>query len=153
MRSVSVPSFSQRRAVAVWPGRRPRPAGLLDPLELVLGLKYLCGALADDDAGRHRVAGRHPRQNGSIRNTKAIDTVDLQLSIDHRHRITAHFRSAGLMPVRNEPISKDCSSSGMLIETGATSRPVKGRNARELPISRAMLNPAMRSFRSCGSSR
>src|SRR6516162_847994 len=107
MRSVSVPSFSQRRAVAVWPGRRPRPAGLLDPLELVLGLKYLCGALADDDAGRHRVAGRHPRQNGSIRNTKAIDTVDLQLSIDHRHRITAHFRSAGLMPVRNEPISKE----------------------------------------------
>jgi len=64
-------------------------------------------ALADDDAGRHRVAGRYPRQNGSIRNTKAIDAVNPQLSIDHRHRITAHFGSAGLMPVRNEPISEE----------------------------------------------
>src|SRR6516225_9563704 len=65
------------------------------------------GPFSDDDTGRHRVASRHSRHDGSVRNTKAIDAVNPQLSIDHRHRIMAHFRSARLMPVRTEPVSKE----------------------------------------------
>ena len=74
--------------------------------------------LAYHNARRHGVAGRHTRQNGSIRNTKAVDAINLQLSIDHRHRITAHFRSAGLMPVRNQPISKELPQFWLAYGTG-----------------------------------
>ncbi len=47
--------------------------------------------LAYHNAGRHCVAGRYTRHNGSICNTEAVHAVDLQLAIDHRHCIQAIF--------------------------------------------------------------
>ena len=57
--------------------------------------------------GRHRVAGRYARHNGSICNTEARHTVDLQFAIDHRHGITAHFCGARLAPEGAKPVAKE----------------------------------------------
>src|SRR5262245_13788722 len=69
-------------------------------------LQESCRLLADHNAGRHRVAGRYAGHDGSIRNTEAVHTVDLQLAIDHRHRIAAHFCGATLMPEGAEPVAE-----------------------------------------------
>jgi hypothetical protein len=43
----------------------------------------LRGALANDDAGNHRVAGRHAWHDRPIRNTKVFDSVDFKTVINH----------------------------------------------------------------------
>jgi hypothetical protein len=42
----------------------------------MISLQYLCAALADDDAGRHGVAGGHIRHDRAVRNAQAVDAVD-----------------------------------------------------------------------------
>jgi DNA-binding transcriptional LysR family regulator len=46
---------------------------------------------------RRRAAGGHATQNGSIGNAESVYAVDLQLGINHRHIIAAHF--CGLRPM------------------------------------------------------
>src|SRR5215471_16248530 len=66
-----------------------------------------CRLLTDHHAGRHRVAGRYTRQDGSIGDTETIHTVDLQFAIDHRHCVAAHLRTARLMPEGAQPVAKE----------------------------------------------
>src|SRR5262249_4396524 len=79
----------------------------------LFGVKLPCDVLQEGsrllayhNARRHRIAGSYARQNGSIRNPEAVNTVNLQLAIAHRHRIAAHFCGAGLMPEGAKPIAK-----------------------------------------------
>jgi hypothetical protein len=41
------------------------------------------GALANDAAVSHRVAGRHAWQDRSDRNTKVFDSIDFKIAINH----------------------------------------------------------------------
>src|SRR5262245_38173451 len=63
--------------------------------------------LTDNDAGRHRIARRHARQNGRIRDAQAVDAVDLQPAIDNRHGIAAHFCCAALVPEGAKTVAKE----------------------------------------------
>jgi hypothetical protein len=53
--------------------------------------------LANNDAGRHGVAGRYARHDRSIVNTQVLDSIDLELAVYHRHGITSHLGGARLM--------------------------------------------------------
>src|SRR5258708_33686256 len=77
-----------------WTLRRTRRC-----LQLVLPSQDLCGALADDDTGSHRVARCHARHDGPIRNTKIFDSIDFKLAVNHRHIVLAYLFGTGLMPV------------------------------------------------------
>jgi hypothetical protein len=66
-----------------------------------------CRLLAYHDARRHCVAGRYTWQNGSVGNAEAIDAVDLQFAIDHRHSIAAHSCRSTLMPESAKPVAKE----------------------------------------------
>jgi hypothetical protein len=44
----------------------------------VLSPQDLCGALVDDDAGSHGVAGGHAWHDGPIRDAKVFDPIDLK---------------------------------------------------------------------------
>jgi hypothetical protein len=65
----------------------------------------LCGTLANDDAGSHRVAGCHAWHDGPIRDTKVCDTIDFEFAINHRHGVLAHLGGAGLVPVARGSIA------------------------------------------------
>jgi hypothetical protein len=68
----------------------------------MIGLQYFSGALADDDAGSHGVAGRHARHDRSIGNAQVFDSTDLEVGVNHRHGGTSHFGGTCLMPVGND---------------------------------------------------
>jgi hypothetical protein len=78
---------------AVWLDRVGEPA---------LPLQKFRRPLADDHAGSHGVAGRHPRQDRAVGDAQTVDAVHPQLSIDHRHRIATHPGRSALVP--NVPI-------------------------------------------------
>ena len=63
------------------------------------------GAFADDDAGRHGVAGRHSRQDGAVRNPQALYAMDLERGVDDRHSLASHPCRAALMPERDKAIA------------------------------------------------
>jgi hypothetical protein len=63
--------------------------------------------LTNDHAGRHGIASRHARQNGSVRDPQAINAVDLQSTVDHRRRIAAHSCGTALMPEGAKPVAKE----------------------------------------------
>src|SRR6266404_924818 len=62
-------------------------------------LQDLSGALANDDARRHRVAGCDARHDRTVSDTKIIDAMDLERAVHHRHRIVSHLGSTCLMPI------------------------------------------------------
>src|SRR6516162_4737859 len=67
-------------------------------LQLVFDSQSVCGALSDNHAGSHGVAGCHARHDGSIRDTKVLDAIHPETTIDHRHRVAPHFGGGCLMP-------------------------------------------------------
>src|SRR5262245_7373080 len=104
-------------------------------LQLLLGLEDFCRPFTNNHTWRHRIAGCHARHDGSIGDTKAIDAVNLQLSIDYRHRITAHFGGAGLMPVRTKSVAKELLQFWFAHRTGrhfASRERPQGRRISEL---------------------
>ena len=68
----------------------------------MVGFQYFSGALADDDAGSHGVAGRYARHDGCIGNTQTCDSIDFKIAINHRHGITSHLGGTRLMMVSND---------------------------------------------------
>jgi len=84
------------------------------------GLQDVSSAFTDDDAGGHRVTGRHTGHDGSVRDTKVIDSTS---------RIKVSRADPCKLP-------------------GATSLFTKGRSGTELPISRQILTLAVAAFRS-----
>ena len=50
----------------------------------MIGFQYFFGALADNDAGGHGVAGCHPWHDGSIGDTQILDPIDFEIGIYHR---------------------------------------------------------------------
>src|SRR5258708_15080865 len=70
----------------------------------MISSQYFSGALADNDAGSHGVAGCYPRHDGSIGNTQVFDSVDFEIGINHRHGITSHPGGTRLMPEGNDRI-------------------------------------------------
>src|SRR5580692_11843953 len=108
------------------------------------------GALADDDAGSHGVAGGHARHDRAVCNAKVFDPIDLKLTVYDRHRIAPHCRGTRLMVVSEAASRMKFSSAAPLRLPGMTSRFVKGRSAAELPISRQTSTHATAAFRSSG---
>ena len=43
-------------------------------------------SFADDDAGSHSIAGCYAQHDRPIRNTKIVDSIDFEVTIDNRHR-------------------------------------------------------------------
>src|SRR5262249_35419030 len=76
--------------------------------------QHLSGALANDDAGGHRVASCHTRHNGSICDAKSLDSIDFERAIHHGHRVSAHLRGTGLMPIGHGGISDEVVEGGAL---------------------------------------
>jgi len=62
-------------------------------------LQHLCGALANDNAWRHRVAGRHAGHNGRVRNPEIVEPVHPEFTVHNRGCIPAHPGCAALVPV------------------------------------------------------
>src|SRR6266851_922227 len=48
---------------------------------LVRNSQQLPSTFADDDTGRHRVAGRHTRHDGTVSDTKIVDSIDLEMVV------------------------------------------------------------------------
>ena len=57
--------------------------------------------------GAIALPGRYTRHYGSICDTQALHTVDLQFAIDYRHSIAAHFCRARLMLEGAKPVAKE----------------------------------------------
>ena len=53
--------------------------------DLIGSPQDLSGALADDDAWSHGVAGGHAQHNGPVRDAKVLDSIDPKPAIDDRH--------------------------------------------------------------------
>jgi hypothetical protein len=51
----------------------------------------LSGAIADDDTGCHGVIGRYTRHDGSVSDTKVVDSVDPEMTVYDRHGIAPHL--------------------------------------------------------------
>src|SRR6266850_6520964 len=62
-------------------------------------LQHFCGALANDDARRHRVAGCGARHDGTVSDPKIIDPMDLERAVHYRHRVVSHLGRTCLMPI------------------------------------------------------
>ena len=73
----------------------------------MLSPQDLCGTLADDDAGSHRVTGRHARHDRPVRNAKVVDAIDFQTAIYNGHGVSSHLGCAGLMPVALDSIADE----------------------------------------------
>ena len=96
-------------------GHRNRPVLATTSLATsqgVLGLEDLRGAFADDDAGRHGVSGGDAGHDRPVSDTEAVDSIDFQLAIDHRHGVSAHLGGAGLMPVAHGGIADEALKPG-----------------------------------------
>ena len=65
----------------------------------MIGSQYFSGALADDDAGSHSVAGFYARHNRSVGNTQVFYPIDLEIGVYYRHGITSHLGGTRLMVV------------------------------------------------------
>src|SRR4030081_820942 len=66
----------------------------------MISLQYLCAALADDDAGRHGIAGGDVRHDRAVRNAQSVDAVDAKIPVHYRQVAPAHLARAGMMPER-----------------------------------------------------
>ena len=61
--------------------------------------RYLLGgALADDNAGRHRVSRRDPWHDRSVGDAKMVDAVDPEAAVDDGPRVSSHLGRAGVVP-------------------------------------------------------
>src|SRR5260221_4231491 len=67
----------------------------------------LCRALADDDAGGHRIAGGDVWHDRAVRNPQSVDAIDAKTPIHYRHVVPAHFGRAGIMPERHGGVSDE----------------------------------------------
>ena len=109
---------------------------LQSPLEAATAQDTLqegCRLLAYHHAGRHRVAGRDTRQNGSIGNTESLHAVDLQFAIDDRHGIAAHSCGTRLMPEGAEPVAKKTLELPRLERTRGYLAPRERSQSRGVP--------------------
>src|SRR5260221_13451393 len=70
----------------------------------MISSQYFSGALADNDAGSHGVAGGHARHDGSIGNTQVFDSIDFEVGVYDGHGITAQLGGTRLMAVGYECI-------------------------------------------------
>src|SRR5260370_17353120 len=73
---------------------------------------HLTGTLADNHAGRHGVAGSDARHDGSVSDTKVLDSVDFEATVHYRHWVSAHLGSTGLMPIGDAGIPDEVFESG-----------------------------------------
>src|SRR5262249_33773984 len=73
----------------------------------VLGPENLSSALANDDTGRHDVAGGHAWHDGAVSHTKVVDDVDFQSTVNDRHGVSAHLGGTGLMRVAHDGIADE----------------------------------------------
>jgi hypothetical protein len=64
----------------------------------MLSPQDLRGTLANDAAGRYGVAGCHSWHNRGVGNTQVFDSVDLKITVYHRHWVTSHLGGTALMP-------------------------------------------------------
>jgi hypothetical protein len=76
-----------------------RPSILVRMAKLVCGAKQFAGALADDDAGSHGVAGGHSRHYRAVCDAKVFNAMNLKLGVYDRHRIAPHLGGTRLMEV------------------------------------------------------
>jgi hypothetical protein len=92
---------------------RPLPALLLGSLacygdrkssSAVGDFQHLCGALANDNACCHRVAGRHAGHNGRVRNPEIVEPVHSEFAVHNRRCIPAHPGRAALVPVADNAV-------------------------------------------------
>jgi hypothetical protein len=75
--------------------------------QIIVLLQGLCGSFADDYAGRHRVAGRHTRENGGICYAQSLHAVDLQIAVNYRHGVATHLCGATLVPECDKSVTKE----------------------------------------------
>src|ERR1700742_3754748 len=60
---------------------------------------------ANDDAGCHGIACRHPRHDRAISDTQALDAVDPERTVYHRTFITPHLGRARVMMIRSRGVA------------------------------------------------
>src|SRR5260221_954645 len=89
-------------------------------------LQHLCGALANDNAWRHRVAGRHGGHDGPVRNPEILEPVHSEFAIDNRRSIPAHPGGAALVPVADSAVSDKGLQFGPLQVAGHHLPPCEG---------------------------
>src|SRR5262249_8573047 len=75
-------------------------------LQAVLGNEELGSLLADDDTGRHCVAGSDARHDRRVGYSQTVDTMDAQLAVDDGHLVTTHLGRAALVPVSHGRIAQ-----------------------------------------------
>ena len=68
---------------------------------------YYAGALPNDDAECHGVARCRARHNRSIRDTKIVDAIDLEIAVNDRHCIASHLGRTRLMPVGDGSLANE----------------------------------------------
>src|ERR1700753_3148306 len=86
-----------------WPCRRSE----------MISLQYLCAALADDHAWRHRVAGRDPRHDRSVGDAQPVDPVDFERTVDDGHVVSPHLSRAGVVPVWRRGVADEILHLGL----------------------------------------
>src|ERR1700730_2703560 len=82
-----------------WRGSLARGTAIARTSSAVGDLQHLCAALANDNAWRHRVAGRHAGHDGRVRNPEILEPVRSELAVHNRRCIAAHPGRAALVPV------------------------------------------------------
>src|SRR5258708_37669015 len=73
----------------------------------MLRLQHLSCTLADNNAGRHRVASCHARHDGTVRYAKVVDSIDLEIAVYNRHGIASHLGRTRLMVVSKGPLANE----------------------------------------------
>jgi hypothetical protein len=67
-------------------------------------LQHLCGVLANDNACRHGVVGRHAGHNRRVRNPQILEPVHSEFIVHNGGCIPAHPDGAGLVPVADSAV-------------------------------------------------
>jgi len=67
-------------------------------------LQHLCGALANHNACRHSVAGRHAGHNGRVRDPEILEPVHSEFAVHNRCCIPAHPGRAALVPIADSAV-------------------------------------------------
>jgi hypothetical protein len=79
---------------------------------LVYNPQDLSRTFADDDARGHGVASCHARHDRAIGNAKVVNSINLEIVVDNRHRIATHLGGAGLVMIGNGSIADEVLERG-----------------------------------------